>query len=161
MTWRSPSHSSHHRHAERNEVKVDHLTNGIGWGGTGREGGKSLKTPLLKTKTGSYKTLIISLLIVVSTLTPYEAFTQSLLGKDQYQCVRKLWYKESRWNPQAISRTHDYGIPQRHMKGKSREAKERFLANPYSQILWGLGYIEHRYGSPCKAWAHSQRKGWY
>jgi hypothetical protein len=30
-----------------------------------------------------------------------------------------------------------------------------------TQIRWGLGYIEDRYGSPCGAWAHSQARGWY
>ena len=161
MTWRSPSHSSHRRHAERNGVNVDHLTNGIGWGGT-NGGGVGLVKRLLKLKTGSYIKLInIWGLSIVLSIAPYHAFTKSLLTQDQFQCVRKLWYKESRWNPQAISRTHDYGIPQRHMKKASKEAKAEFLSNPYSQILWGLGYIEHRYGSPCKAWAHSQRKGWY
>src|SRR5690606_10706218 len=33
--------------------------------------------------------------------------------------------------------------------------------NPKTQIKWGLNYIEHRYGDPVRAWAHSQRTGWY
>ena len=95
------------------------------------------------------------------SIAPYHAFTKSLLGDKQFQCVKKLWHKESRWNPKAISRTHDYGIPQRHMRKASDQAKAQFLENPYAQILWGLSYIEHRYSTPCNAWAHSQRKGWY
>ena len=140
---------------------MDHLTNGIGWGGT-NGGGVGLVKDNNKLKTGSYKKqwYLMGLSIILS-IAPYHAFTKSLLTQDQFQCVKKLWYKESRWNPSSISPTHDYGIPQRHMNKASKQAKAEFLSNPYSQILWGLGYIEHRYGSPCKAWAHSQRKGWY
>jgi hypothetical protein len=30
-----------------------------------------------------------------------------------------------------------------------------------TQITWGLGYIQGRYGTPCGAWAKSQASGWY
>jgi hypothetical protein len=30
-----------------------------------------------------------------------------------------------------------------------------------TQIRWGCKYIKNSYGSPLKAWEHSQRKGWY
>ena len=33
--------------------------------------------------------------------------------------------------------------------------------NPETQINWGLAYIGARYGTPQKAWAHSERVGWY
>ena len=33
--------------------------------------------------------------------------------------------------------------------------------NPDTQIRWGLAYIAARYGTPEKAWAHSERVGWY
>ena len=36
-----------------------------------------------------------------------------------------------------------------------------WATNPVTQIRWGLGYIEDRYGSPCGAWGHSQSHGWY
>ena len=138
------------------------LTNGIGWGGT-NGGGELVK----RNKDKNNKTVVNKKIIIIwglSTLlsiAPYQAFTNSLLDDRQFQCVKKLWHKESRWNPASISPTHDYGIPQRHMRKASAEAKAKFLENPYAQILWGLSYIEHRYDSPCKAWAHSQRKGWY
>ena len=32
---------------------------------------------------------------------------------------------------------------------------------PATQIEWGLGYVQGRYGTPCGAWAHSQDVGWY
>jgi hypothetical protein len=30
-----------------------------------------------------------------------------------------------------------------------------------TQIRWGLGYIQSRYGSPCGAWSFKQGHGWY
>ena len=30
-----------------------------------------------------------------------------------------------------------------------------------AQIDWGLSYIAGRYGSPNKAWEHSEHYGWY
>jgi hypothetical protein len=137
------------------------LTNGIGWGGT-NGGGELVKRNKDKNKKLVVKKLIIFWgLSTVLSVAPYQAFTESLLDRKSYQCIKKLWHKESRWNPKSVSPTHDYGIPQRHMKTASKQAIAEFMENPYTQILWGLGYVEHRYGSACKAWAHSQRKGWY
>ena len=31
-----------------------------------------------------------------------------------------------------------------------------WATNPVTQIRWGLGYIQDRYGRPCGAWGHSQ-----
>ena len=36
-----------------------------------------------------------------------------------------------------------------------------YMTNPATQIRWGLDYIRGRYGTPCSAWSHSQRTGWY
>jgi hypothetical protein len=33
--------------------------------------------------------------------------------------------------------------------------------NAVPQLKWGLTYIKGRYSTPCGAWAHSQRTGWY
>ncbi len=33
--------------------------------------------------------------------------------------------------------------------------------NPETQIRWGLAYIAARYRTPERAWAHSERVGWY
>ena len=71
----------------------------------------------------------------------------------QFECILKLYHKESTWNPNAVNGSH-YGIPQ----GKSTYLK---TANAYKQIEWGVRYIEHRYGTPCKAWSHFKAKGWH
>ena len=36
-----------------------------------------------------------------------------------------------------------------------------WATNGKTQIRWGLNYIKNRYGSPSKAWAHSESHGWY
>jgi hypothetical protein len=33
--------------------------------------------------------------------------------------------------------------------------------NPATQIKWGLGYIQSRYGTPCSAWAFEVANGFY
>ena len=36
-----------------------------------------------------------------------------------------------------------------------------WAANPYTQIIWGIGYIHATYGTPQAAWAHELTYGWY
>ncbi len=73
--------------------------------------------------------------------------------KDQMICLSKLYGKESAWNPKANSGSH-WGIPQ----GRSEYLK---TALPEQQIMWGLKYIDNRYGSPCKAWEFFQRNNYH
>jgi hypothetical protein len=73
-------------------------------------------------------------------------------------CLIKLYGKESAFNPKAIGNEDGikkaYGIPQ-----LKNEIIKDLSAN--KQIDYGMKYIAHRYGTPCNAWAHSKRKGWY
>jgi hypothetical protein len=81
---------------------------------------------------------------------------------DQFPCLNKLWNKESGWNHKAYnSGSGAYGIPQALPGSKMQSAGSDWKTNPATQIEWGLGYIKGRYGTPCKAWAHSQDVGWY
>jgi hypothetical protein len=73
--------------------------------------------------------------------------------KSQMICLSKLYGKESAWNPDAVNGSH-YGIPQ----GRSEYLK---TALPEQQIMWGLKYIDNRYGSPCKAWEFFQRYNYH
>lgn len=82
-------------------------------------------------------------------------------NKEQHKCLGILWGKESAWNFQAESPTHDYGIPQRHMRKNSQEEIDAFMENPQTQISWGLNYIKKRYGSPCEAWEFWRINKWY
>jgi murein DD-endopeptidase MepM/ murein hydrolase activator NlpD len=81
---------------------------------------------------------------------------------DQFPCLDKLWKKESGWNHKAANPSSGaYGIPQALPGGKMSSAGSDWRTNPATQIKWGLGYIKGRYGTPCKAWSHSQNVGWY
>jgi heat shock protein HslJ len=83
-------------------------------------------------------------------------------GLDQMPCLDKLWTKESQWNHKAINPSSGAGgIPQALPMSKMSTAGSDYRTNPATQIRWGLGYIKGRYGTPCSAWAHSQRTGWY
>jgi hypothetical protein len=33
--------------------------------------------------------------------------------------------------------------------------------DPKTQIIWGLGYIQSVYGTPCGAWSHEEADGYY
>lgn len=80
----------------------------------------------------------------------------------QFQCLVKLWQKESNWNYAARNRSSGaYGIPQSLPGSKMASAGADWQTNPATQITWGLGYIASVYGTPCNAWGHSQRVNWY
>jgi hypothetical protein len=84
------------------------------------------------------------------------------LDDGEYQCLFALWAKESGWNHLAQNRSSGaYGIPQALPGSKMASAGADWATNPETQIRWGLGYIEGRYGTPCGAWAHSVARGWY
>jgi len=81
---------------------------------------------------------------------------------DQFPCLDKLFAKESGWNHKARNPSSGaYGIPQALPGSKMGSVADDWETNPATQIRWGLGYIDGRYGTPCKAWAHSQDVGWY
>jgi len=82
-------------------------------------------------------------------------------GSDQYNCLVALWDRESGWNVYASNPSGAYGIPQAKPGNKMASAGPDWQSNAKTQILWGLGYIQGRYSTPCGAWAHSQSSGWY
>ena len=80
----------------------------------------------------------------------------------EYDCLVALWDRESHWNVYAHNPTSGaYGIPQALPGDKMATVGDDWATNPKTQIVWGLGYIEARYSTPCGAWAHSELKGWY
>jgi hypothetical protein len=83
-------------------------------------------------------------------------------SESQFGCLDSLWERESHWNVHADNpNSSAYGIPQALPGSKMASAGADWASNPVTQIRWGLGYIEDRYGSPCGAWGHSQSHGWY
>ena len=95
------------------------------------------------------------------------ALGQSLMlargfSADQWSCLDSLWQKESGWNHQADNPSSSaFGIPQALPGSKMGSAGADWETNPATQITWGLGYIEGRYGTPCAAWSHSRANNWY
>ncbi|TAL11978.1 MAG: hypothetical protein EPN99_17185, partial [Frankiales bacterium] len=81
---------------------------------------------------------------------------------DQFGCLDRLWQKESGWRVRATNPSSGaYGIPQALPAGKMASAGSDWRTSARTQIRWGLGYIDDRYGSPCGAWAHSRAHNWY
>ena len=82
------------------------------------------------------------------------AFIQ-LNNIEEFYCLDYLYYRESRWNPKAVSPSgNHFGIPQ---------GKSKWLAtvDGYKQVEWGIKYNKNRYGSMCKALEHYKIKGWH
>ena len=84
----------------------------------------------------------------------YKLYAHSRLINDiQYQCLKNIIYKESRWNPNSKNGSH-YGL------GQMRSKHYRNL-DPYRQIDATIKYITIRYGSMCNAWRFHQKVGHY
>jgi hypothetical protein len=79
----------------------------------------------------------------------------------QFRCLDPLWTRESNWNVHAGRPSHSYGIPQANPGVKMHTAGPAWRHDAATQIRWGLRYIRGRYGSPCGAWRHWQRRHWY
>ena len=92
----------------------------------------------------------------------YELVSAAGHSDTEYRCLHALWMRESGWNHFAQNPSSGaYGIPQALPAAKMASAGADWATNPETQIRWGLGYIEARYGSPCAAWEHSEQKNWY
>ena len=83
-------------------------------------------------------------------------------GDSQFQCLVKLWNRESGWRWNAENPySGAYGIPQSLPASKIATAGSDWRTNAVTQMRWGLSYISGRYGTPCGAWAHSEETNWY
>lgn len=83
-------------------------------------------------------------------------------SSDQFSCLDSLYMSESGWRVNADNPSSSaYGIPQALPGSKMATAGSDWATNPVTQIRWGLGYIQDRYGSPCSAWGFKQSNNWY
>ena len=81
---------------------------------------------------------------------------------DQFSCLDALWGSESGWRTTADNpNSSAYGIPQALPGSKMASEGADWATSAETQIRWGLGYIQDRYGSPCSAWSFKQGRGWY
>lgn len=117
---------------------------------TGSSGGSGWKPPFVAPNPGSAKAIA------------YDMVKARGWDDGEYACLVALWKKESGWRVNAYNKSSGaYGIPQALPGKKMATAGADWQTNPATQIKWGLKYIKGRYGTPCKAWGHSQRVGWY
>ena len=83
-------------------------------------------------------------------------------GNYQFECLNRLWTKESHWNYQAHNyKSGAHGIAQALPANRMEIISSDWRKNPVTQIRWGLRYIEIRYENPCKAWAKFKRSRYY
>ena len=102
------------------------------------------------------------------TKAEYQAYAKNLCintygwTENDFNCLVKLWERESNWNPNAHNKSSGaHGIQQSLPASKMASEGDDYYTNGKTQIRWGLKYIKNRYGTPANAWAHSQQKGWY
>jgi hypothetical protein len=82
--------------------------------------------------------------------------------ESEFSCLDSLFGGESGWNVHADNPTSSaYGIPQALPGSKMSSAGPDWENNATTQIRWGLGYINGRYGSPCSALSFKESNGWY
>jgi hypothetical protein len=80
----------------------------------------------------------------------------------QFHYLNLLWMRESGWNRFAYNHSSGaYGIPQAVPGDKMAAAGPDWRTSARTQIIWGMGYIQSRYGNPWNAWQHELRYGWY
>ena len=107
------------------------------------------------------------IVLLATALTPRQIARRMLKqfgwsATKQFSYLNWLWQRESGWNKYAMNPySGAYGIPQALPGSKMASAGPNWRANAYTQIRWGLRYIRARYGSPHRAWNHSQATGWY
>jgi hypothetical protein len=83
-------------------------------------------------------------------------------GSNQFECFDNIIMRESRWRVDATNPSSGaYGIPQALPGSKMASEGSDWRTNPATQIIWGIKYMEDRYGSPCAAWSFKAAKGWY
>lgn len=78
-----------------------------------------------------------------------------------FECLVKLWNRESSWNPNAVNKKSGAcGLGQAYPCSKATKGTD-YRTNWRTQVRWGLNYIKKKYGTPSEAWKHSQDIGWY
>ena len=83
-------------------------------------------------------------------------------GAGQFACFDNIITRESRWNVHATNPSSGaYGLPQALPGSKMASIASDWRTNPATQIIWGIEYMDKRYGSPCEAWSFWQAHSWY
>ena len=95
---------------------------------------------------------------IAKELMPNYGFSVSA----QWACLDDVWTRESSWDKYAENTSSGaYGIPQSLPGDKMATIASDWQTDATTQIKWGLGYIQSRYGTPCAAWNHELADGFY
>ena len=98
--------------------------------------------------------VILPIVIVISSSNNWDKTLKELTnGSLEYKACKLIIYKESSYNPRAVSGSH-YGLAQ----GRSKYLK---TATPQQQIKWFIKYVNSRYGTCQAALAFHLRNGYY
>lgn len=96
------------------------------------------------------------------TVAQVQAIARQMVPADQFQCFSNIVNHESTWNYRAENPSSGaYGLVQALPGTKMASAGADWRTNPATQIKWGLGYMNDRYGSPCGAWSFWQANNYY
>ncbi|MFC8130602.1 lytic transglycosylase domain-containing protein [Streptomyces sp. NPDC057302] len=96
------------------------------------------------------------------SVSQVQAMARQMVPGDQFQCFSNIVNHESTWNYRASNASSGaYGLVQALPGSKMSSAGADWQTNPATQIKWGLGYMNDRYGSPCGAWDFWQANNWY
>jgi len=96
------------------------------------------------------------------SLPQVQAEILAALGPEQYACLDRIFWNESRWDPTSVNTENGAcGLGQASPCTKLSELVPDWPVNSRAQVAWFLAYINRRYGSPCAAWDFWQQNGWY
>lgn len=99
---------------------------------------------------------------MAQSTSAYKAWARARVGARQFAALDAIWTHESGWNARAQNPSSGaYGIPQALPGRKMNTTGGDWSWNGYTQMRWGLHYINARYGSPVRAWAFWQAHHWY
>lgn len=86
---------------------------------------------------------------------------KDLLNKEQFLCLTKLIGKESAWNPKAENPTSTASGVGQLLDSTASSLGMKKSDSAVSQLVATLSYISRRHSTPCGAWKHFEKKGWY
>ncbi|GHA08368.1 aggregation-promoting factor C-terminal-like domain-containing protein [Streptomyces purpurascens] len=96
------------------------------------------------------------------SIAQIQAMARQIVPSGQFQCFSNIVDHESDWNYKAVNPSSGaYGMFQALPGSKMSSVGADWRTNPATQIKWGLGYMNDRYGSPCDAWSFWQANNWY
>jgi hypothetical protein len=86
---------------------------------------------------------------------------KDLLNPEQFLCLTKLVGRESAWNPKAQNPVSTASGIGQLLDSTASSLGMKKSDSAVSQLVATLSYISRRHVTPCGAWKHFQKKGWY